>query len=42
MSATLSTSVSLTGPGHAAPDPDEALCTRLRDLALVDLDSLVA
>ena len=23
-----------------APDPDEALCTRLRDLALVDLDAL--
>lgn len=42
MSATLSTSVSLTGPGQAGPDPDEALCTRLRDLALVDLDSLVA
>lgn len=27
--------------GHAgAPDPDEALSTRLRDLALVDLDAL--
>jgi hypothetical protein len=23
-----------------APDPDEALCTRLRDLALVELDAL--
>ena len=23
-----------------APDPDEALCTRLRDLSLVDLDAL--
>lgn len=31
------------GPANgAAPvDPDEALCTRLRDLALVDLDALV-
>ena len=26
----------------AAPDTDEALCLRLRDLALVDLDALVA
>ena len=25
-----------------APDPDEPLCTRLRDLALVDLDALTA
>lgn len=24
----------------ATPDPDESLCTRLRDLALVDLDAL--
>ena len=29
------------GSAHA-PDPDEALCTRLRDLALVDLESLIA
>ena len=28
--------------GGAAPDPDEALLTRLRDLALVDLDALIA
>lgn len=41
----MSTSISVgvigasTGGGV---DPDEALCTRLRDLALVDLDSLVA
>ena len=28
-------------PGEdGAPDPDEPLCTRLRDLALVDLDAL--
>jgi hypothetical protein len=25
---------------EGAPDPDEPLCTRLRDLALVDLDAL--
>jgi hypothetical protein len=25
---------------HGAPDPDEALSTRLRDLSLVDLDAL--
>lgn len=32
------------GPGSppGAPDPDEGLCTRLRDLSLVDLDALVA
>jgi hypothetical protein len=32
------------GPGGAggAPDPDEALSTRLRDLALVELDALIA
>lgn len=32
------------GPGTAggAPDPDEALSTRLRDLALVELDALIA
>ncbi len=32
------------GPGTPAgpPDPDEALSTRLRDLALVDLDALSA
>ncbi len=28
------------GGGASAPDPDEALSTRLRDLALVDLDAL--
>jgi hypothetical protein len=27
---------------RAAVDPDEGLCTRLRDLALVDLDALTA
>jgi hypothetical protein len=40
----MSTSISL-GLSSAAPqtaDPDEALCTRLRDLALVDLESFVA
>jgi hypothetical protein len=38
------TSISVGPIGGAAPalDPDEALCTRLRDLALVDLESLVA
>ncbi|MDB4958061.1 MAG: methyltransferase type 11 [Myxococcales bacterium] len=32
------------GPGDsaAAPDPDELLCMRLRDLGLVDLDAFVA
>lgn len=32
------------GPGGTIPatDPDELLCTRLRDLALVDLDAFVA
>ncbi len=32
------------GPGTAGgpPDPDEALSTRLRDLALVELDALIA
>jgi hypothetical protein len=32
------------GPGTTggAPDPDEALSTRLRDLALVELDALIA
>jgi len=34
----------IVGPGIAVgtPDPDEALSTRLRDLALVELDALVA
>lgn len=30
------------GGGSGSPDADEALSTRLRDLALVDLDALVA
>jgi hypothetical protein len=30
----------LPGTTSSAPDPDEALSTRLRDLALVDLDAL--
>jgi len=30
------------GTGAGAPDPDEALSTRLRDLALVELDALIA
>ncbi len=32
------------GPGTppGTPDPDEALSTRLRDLALVDIDALIA
>lgn len=35
---------SLVGVGGAgqAPDPDEALSTRLRDLALVEIDALIA
>ncbi|MGE0396906.1 MAG: hypothetical protein AB7T06_09330 [Kofleriaceae bacterium] len=40
MSTTIS--VGLAGSSSSTPDPDEALCTRLRDLALVDLESLVA
>ena len=35
-------SLSFGSPTPEAPDPDESLCTRLRDLALVDLDALVA
>jgi hypothetical protein len=31
-----------SGTGGGAPEPDEALSTRLRDLALVELDALVA
>ena len=31
----------VAGGGGGAPDPDEALSARLRDLALVDLDALV-
>ncbi|HSK04703.1 MAG TPA: hypothetical protein VK932_25810 [Kofleriaceae bacterium] len=31
-----------SGIGSGAPDPDEALSTRLRDLALVELDALAA
>ncbi len=34
------TTTTLPGPPVSAPDPDEALSTRLRDLALVDLDAL--
>jgi hypothetical protein len=30
------------GPAGSAPDPDEALSTRLRDLALVELGALTA
>jgi hypothetical protein len=33
---------SITGRDGAAPDADEALSTRLRDLALVNLDALTA
>lgn len=40
MSTTIA--IGLSSAGGVASDPDEALCTRLRDLALVDLDSLVA
>jgi hypothetical protein len=40
VSTTIAVSLASGTPG--APDPDEALCTRLRDLALVDLESLVA
>ena len=38
---TTSISIGQIGGAPFTPDPDEALCTRLRDLALVDLDSLV-
>ncbi|MCX5741372.1 MAG: hypothetical protein NT062_02605 [Proteobacteria bacterium] len=38
--AMLTTTMGVTGHG-AADDPDEVLCTRLRDLALVELDALV-
>jgi hypothetical protein len=38
---TLTTTVG-PGTGGGAPDPDEALSTRLRDLALVELDALIA
>ncbi len=34
------TTTMLPGTTSSAPDPDEALSTRLRDLALVDLDAL--
>jgi hypothetical protein len=34
------TTTGFTGQGATTPDPDEALSTRLRDLALVDLDAL--
>jgi hypothetical protein len=30
------------GPAGGGPDPDEVLSTRLRDLALVELDALIA
>ena len=36
----LSSLVGVGGPGQAQ-DPDEALSTRLRDLALVDIDALI-
>lgn len=39
---TTSISVGLVGAASPIVDPDEPLCTRLRDLALVDLESLVA
>jgi hypothetical protein len=32
----------VASPAAAGPDPDEALSTRLRDLALVELDALAA
>ena len=34
------TTSGFAGTAHGTPDPDEALSTRLRDLALVDLDAL--
>lgn len=37
----LSSTVGIGPPGHA-PDVDEALSTRLRDLALVEIDALIA
>ena len=38
----MSLHITQAAPSAAPPaDPDEALCTRLRDLALVDLDALV-
>jgi len=37
----LSSLVGVGGPGQAQ-DPDEALSTRLRDLALVEIDALIA
>jgi hypothetical protein len=38
------TLTAMVGPGApgGSPDPDEALSTRLRDLALVELDALIA
>ncbi len=40
MSTTITVGLATHSPGTT--DPDEPLCTRLRDLALVDLESLVA
>jgi hypothetical protein len=41
---TVGVGLTTIGPGRpdAGPDPDEALSTRLRDLALVELDALIA
>jgi hypothetical protein len=36
----MSSTVGIGSPGHA-PDVDEALSTRLRDLALVEIDALI-
>lgn len=36
----LSSTVGIGGPGHG-PDVDETLSTRLRDLALVEIDALI-
>ncbi|MDX2090579.1 MAG: hypothetical protein SFX73_22155 [Kofleriaceae bacterium] len=39
---TLVANVGSVGQGGGPPDPDEALSTRLRDLALVEIDALTA
>jgi hypothetical protein len=36
------TTTQMNGRADGSPDPDEGLSTRLRDLALVDLDALAA
>jgi hypothetical protein len=42
MTPTASLGVGQGGQGATSPDADEALSTRLRDLALVEIDALVA